>query len=86
MQRSRHRPTDTPLPPHLAGSIVKKSKQRIAKAAARKRRGKELKRDAPVACSDARLPAWPSLAQLRDRLQGSTVAEADSYRFEQSLQ
>jgi hypothetical protein len=65
---------------------VKKSKQCAAKAAARKRRGKGLKRAALAACSSLSLPAWPSLAQLRDRLQNSAVVEADSYRFEQSLQ
>ena len=66
-------------------STVKKSKQRTAKAATRKRLGKGRKRAAPQACSAACL-VWPTLAQLRYRLQGSGGAEADSYRFEQSLQ
>jgi hypothetical protein len=70
----------------VAGAIVKKSKQRAAKSAARKRRGKRLKRAALAACSSLSLPAWPSLTQLRDRVQSSAVVEADSYRFEQSLQ
>jgi hypothetical protein len=65
---------------------VKKSKRRAAKTAARKRRGKRLKRAALAACSSLKLPAWPSLAQLRDRLERRAVVEADSYRFEQSLQ
>jgi hypothetical protein len=66
---------------------VKKSKRSAAKkAASRTRRGKGLTRDAPGPCSDANLSAWPSLAQLRDRLQGSAGAGADSYGFEQSLQ
>lgn len=65
---------------------MKKSKQRAAKAAARKRRDKRLTRAALAARSSLSLPAWPSLAQLRDRLQGSAVVEADSYHFEQSLQ
>jgi hypothetical protein len=71
----------------LSGSTVKKSKQRAAKnAASRKDRGKGCKPGAPQACSDGRLLAWPTFAQLRDRVQSSAVAEADSYRFEQSLQ
>ena len=65
---------------------MKKSKLRAAKAAARKRRGKGSKRRAPQGCSDAGLPAWPSLTQLRDRLQASAVGQDDSYHFEQSLQ
>jgi hypothetical protein len=65
---------------------VKKSKQRAAKAASRKRRGKNFKRAALAACSGLSLPAWPSLAQLRERLQSSAVVEADGYDFEQSLQ
>jgi hypothetical protein len=73
------------LPTLLAGSGVKKSKQRAAKAASRKHRGKS-GRGAPAVRSDATLPAWPSLAQLRDRVQSSAVVEADSYHFEQSLQ
>jgi hypothetical protein len=81
MKRSRHRQSNA-----CCEAIVKKSKQRAAKSAARKQRGKRLKRAALAAGNSLSLPAWPSLAQLRDRLQRSAVVEADSYHFEQSLQ
>ena len=64
---------------------MNKSKRRASKAVPQKRLVNARKCDAPQACS-AGLSAWPTFAQLRDRLQGSAVAEADSYRFEQSLQ
>ena len=76
-----------PRPPSdfVDRSTVKKSKQRASKAVSRKRLVNVRKCETPQACS-AGLSAWPTFAQLRDRLQGSAVAEADSYRFEQSLQ
>ncbi|NMM06282.1 hypothetical protein [Polaromonas sp.] len=64
---------------------MKKSKQPSAQAVSQKQRGKESRRESQQACSNSSLPAWPSLAQLRDRLQSSAVGEADGYRFEQSL-
>lgn len=61
---------------------MKHRKQTALKAASRKQRGKSAKR---AQCSDQSPPAWPSLAQLRDRLQRIAVAETDGYGFEKSL-
>jgi hypothetical protein len=65
---------------------VKKKKQRAAKAASRKQRGKPTSQKGSAVHDDADVPAWPTFKQLRDRLLGPTVGEPDSYRFEQSLQ
>ena len=64
---------------------MKHRKQTTLKAASRKQRGKSAKRAARAQCGDQSPPAWPSLAQLRDRLQSIAVAETDGYGFEKSL-
>ena len=69
-----------------ASDAMKKIGQRSAKPSSRKQRGKAAKHKAPVQRGDETLPAWPSLAQLREHQPGNCLVENDGYHFEQALQ